>query len=112
MDVESEIGYSRRMTNDVVPLIQVTSPPTHFSPHGRVGKAWQAAWALMVAKGAEFTDANELAAESANTQGLSPATMMGVLSRQAKAGVLERDYNVVDGTRGPRKRTQYRIPQS
>lgn len=118
MDVGAVIGYSRRMTSDVSPpRIPLTLPAqpervSHYSPKGRVGKAWAYAWAELDANRDIFLDGNDLATRSAETEGLSPATMVGVLSRAAKAGLLERGYEVVVGDRGPRTRTQYRIPQS
>jgi hypothetical protein len=116
MDGRGEIGYSGRMTNDIAPLITIRAPapkrPRPYpDPATRLGKAWQVAWDKLRADGG-FIDGTELSVLSAETQGLSPATMNGVLARAATQGLLVREYNVVDGTRGPRKRTSYRIPQS
>lgn len=106
------------MTSDVSPpQIPLTLPAqpervTTYSPRGRVGRAWAYAWTALTAAGDSWLDGNDLAAESAATEDLADATMVGVLTRAATAGILERTHVVTDGQRGPRKRTQYRIPQS
>jgi hypothetical protein len=119
MDGRGEIGYSRRMTNDIAPPIPTTSAPrqrvvlrSYPDPSTRLGRAWQYAWKHLAENREIWVDGNELADVAAETEGLSAATMVGVLTRAATAGVLERTHVTVDGTRGPRKRTQYRIPQS
>lgn len=56
-----------------------------------------------------YVDGIWLATQAAAISDLSPETMKGVLSRQAKAGLLERVHETLSGSRGPRKRTFYRI---
>ena len=41
---------------------------------------------------------------------LAPATLVALLSRAAKAGILEKDHRPVQSKRGTRSRTFYRIP--
>jgi hypothetical protein len=114
------------MTNDVspptieapaIPLPMPAQPArvSTYSPKGRVGRAWAHAWKVLndhKAAGPGYVDGNDLAAEAADSEGLATATMVGVLTRAATAGLLEKSHVITDGTRGPRKRTQYRIPQS
>lgn len=105
------------MTNDIAPLIPLTPQPrvrmnNYPDPATRLGRAWAHAWRQLQQNQDVWVDGNELADVSAESEGLAAATMIGVLTRAATAGLLERQHITVQGDRGPRKRTHYRIPQS
>lgn len=112
IDTAPEIGYSGRMTNDTTPP-SAPAAQTTYSRSSRVGKAWQEAWNLMAERPGKYIEGIWLAERSAEVSVLSPKTMQAVLSRQARDGLLEKRVEIFGGgTRGPRPRVYYRIPQS
>ena len=74
----------------------------------RVFPAWQEMWDALSAS-SDFLDGRELAAEMAEKHGLQDTTLVGVLSRAASAGLLDTEQRPVEGTRGIRPRTFYKI---
>lgn len=77
----------------------------------RIGPAWREVWAALTAA-SDWLDGCKLAESVAPKHDLAPATVLVLVSRAAKAGVLERTHRTVMGPRGPRPRTHYRIPPS
>jgi hypothetical protein len=78
-------------------------------PSRKIGQAWAAVWSEL--QGAtDWVDGVDLANRTATEVGLKPVTMIGVMSRAAAAGLLERSLVKVDTQRGPRQRTHYKIP--
>jgi hypothetical protein len=75
----------------------------------KLGPAWLAMWRKLGKAGDEFLDGRSLAESVAPGHELAPATLIALLSRAAKAGLLEKDSRMVKGTRGMRPRTFYRI---
>jgi hypothetical protein len=79
----------------------------------KLGPAWRDIWnRLSRAQTREdkFLDGRELADTVAIKHDLAPATLVALLSRAAKAGVLDKELRPVTSTRGLRNRTFYRIP--
>jgi hypothetical protein len=75
----------------------------------KLGPAWSAIWRKL-SKAEDFLDGRELADQVAAKYDLAPATLVALLSRAAKAGVLDKELRPVQTTRGTRDRTFYRIP--
>ena len=75
----------------------------------KLGPAWRDIWKRLAKEG-DFLDGRELADTVAPRHDLAPATLVALLSRAAKAGVLDKDHRPVVSTRGRRARTFYRIP--
>ncbi len=102
------MGYSEGMTTTrtTPPMIAENYP----HPDYPLGRAWIACYRA-IEKSAEPVDGNELAAKIAPKHELVPATLIGLLSRAAKAGLLVRVPTVVQGKRGPRTRTFYTVAE-
>jgi len=84
--------------------------PVHPKRVNRIGPAWADAWTrLTQTPDGEWTDGVVLAREVAAIHDLSPDTLIGLFTRMATAGHLERKHELVVTTRGERKRTHYRI---
>jgi hypothetical protein len=75
----------------------------------RLFPAWQEMWDLMRANPSEFLDGRVLAEEVAPRHDVVPATLTGVISRAARAGLLEVQKKDVLSGRGLRARSHYRI---
>lgn len=91
------------------PIIPVPGQRDNYPySHPRIRDAWNAAWLAMTVSG-DKVDGPALAKQLADTYGLSPATIQGVLARAAKAGLLEQEFRAVPSGRGPRKRSFYGI---
>lgn len=89
--------------------------PGYPSKGKKLGPAWQALWdKLTIARQNtdQYIDGHVLADEIGPDYGLEPASVVVLLSRAAKHGVLERDHRDVLTHRGKRTRTHYRIPAS
>jgi len=87
--------------------------PGYPSNGAKLGPAWRATWdQLDKASRTQdpFLDGRDLAAEVAPDYGLAPATLVALLSRAAKAGLLNKEIRPVESTRGHRNRTFYRVP--
>lgn len=103
----SNACYSEGMTQTRnAPMIADNYP----HPDYPIGRAWIACWKA-IEKSTEPVDGNELAAKIAPKHDLVPATLIGVLSRAAKAGLLTRVPQKVQGSRGPRTRTFYTVAE-
>ncbi len=74
----------------------------------RLGPAWNEMWAA-ISTATDAVEGNTLAAEVAPKYGLAPATLIGLLSRAASAGLLQSESRQVVGSRGHRPRAFYRI---
>lgn len=103
--------YSGYMTDTTLTAPDIT--PGYPSKGTRVGPAWTEMWTRL--KGAnDWVDGTELAADVAEDPGngrgtMSPETLLHLLRRAATAGHLEKQTRTVDGGRGPRRRSFYRI---
>jgi hypothetical protein len=83
----------------------------------RLYPAWQEIWTLLAESGSEYQDGKALSAQVAPKFGLAPATLQGILSRAALAGLLDAEPGQVGIKikRGDqeiptyRMRTHYRI---
>lgn len=94
------------------PDVPIKDYPTGYpNPTRRLGRAWADMWTTLTTSG-DFTDGTVLVEKAAEKSGLQETTLISFLTRAATAGVLEREHRTVDGTRGPRKRTFYRVPRS
>ena len=98
------------------PFIPIPGYPTGYpNPARRLGRAWADAWAQLSelkAIGPGYLDGVELAGTTAEAVGLQSTTMVTLFTRAATEGLLEREHRQVVSTRGPRRRTFYRIPQA
>lgn len=98
------------------PMETVTAPdltPGYPSRGPKLGPAWTALWShLLTASRTSdpFLDGQELSTEVAPDYGLAPSTLVALLSRAAKAGVLTREGRPVQTSRGTRTRTWYKVP--
>lgn len=103
------VGYSVAMTTSTVPDIT----PGYPSKGKQLGPAWNRIWAELDAT--DYKDGQEIARAVAAETGLSPATLVAVISRAAKAGLLltrpRRVEVPMEGRDTPvvRIRTHYRI---
>jgi hypothetical protein len=92
------------MTTKTVPDIT----PGYPSNGAKLGPAWSAIWRAL-ARADDALDGRELAAKVAPKYELAPATLVALISRAAKAGLLDREPRPVITGRGTRTRTFYRI---
>jgi hypothetical protein len=95
-------------TKTEVPLIG----PNYPHPNYALGRAWASMYAELVkAKRRKdpYLDGRVLAEAIAPDHDLVPATLVAVISRAAKAGLLDKELRVVISGRGARKRTHYKI---
>ena len=100
------VGYSALMVTSTAPLID---PENNYpSPDYQVGRAWVDVWARLQ-ESTDALDGRVLADEIAPVHDLVPATIVGVLSRAATAGLLTKEGRTVLTGRGTRVRTFYRI---
>jgi hypothetical protein len=107
------VGYSAAMTTTTRPPKTAPEISPGYPYKRRLFPAWQEAWSIMRSKPRTFVDGRELAERSAEASDVYATTMVGVLSRAANAGLLEREYRDVRGESGKlRKRTFYRIARS
>jgi hypothetical protein len=85
-----------------------TRPYPSGSP--KLGAAWADIWARLK-RAAEPLEGKALADAVAPAYGLQAATLTGMLSRAAGAGMLTSEIRKVEtGTRGPRNRAFYSLP--
>jgi hypothetical protein len=75
----------------------------------KLGPAWSAIWRKLN-RADDYLDGRELADQVAPKHDLAPATLVALLSRAAKAGILQKELRPVQTKRGARDRTFYRIP--
>lgn len=109
------MGYSIEMDTK---LITVPAPDfpggrykqdTGYPSQGKkLGPAWQEIWDRL-RYAPDALDGRELADQVAPRHDLAPATLVALISRAAKAGVLTREPRPVKSGRGQRTRTFYRI---
>lgn len=100
-------------TIDSIPDIPNPAHPQGGYPSkgARIGPAWRELYTRLTSA-EDWQDGTVLATEIGPKHGLTPSTVLVLISRAAKAGVLERTHRPVNsGTRGMRRRTHYRIPQ-
>lgn len=98
------MGYSTAMTNETVPDIS----PGYPSKGARLGPAWEHIWRILETDGG-YLDGHELAETAAQATGLAPSTLVALISRAGRAGILERRPKPVQTQRGNRMRTFYKI---
>lgn len=100
------------MTNTAPDLI-----PGYPSKGRKVGPAWNELWAELQ-RADDFQDGRVLAERIAPKHDLEPSTLVALLSRMAKGGILDREsrpvqirLNVAGGGehQSSRRRTHYRI---
>ena len=110
------MGYSGGMETTTAPDLT----PGYPSNGAKLGPAWKDVWRTLGLIN-DFTDGRALAGGIAPEHDLSPSTLVALLSRAAKAGLLDRESRSVgiqirlpDGTTraSSRKRTHYRIKAS
>lgn len=107
------VGYSAAMTITTRLPREAPEISKGYPYKRRLFPAWQEAWTIMRAKPRTFVDGRDLAERSAEASDVYATTMVGVLSRAANAGLLEREYREVRGESGKlRKRTFYRIARA
>lgn len=102
------MGYSDRMATKTAPDLT----PGYPSDGKKLGPAWTALWAELTKahrRKDTFMEGRALADEVAPDYGLEPATLVALLSRAAKAGLLVREPRPVVSGRGVRNRTHYAI---
>lgn len=90
--------------------------PGYPSNGAKLGPAWSAIWAELVKAARRkdpYVDGRHLAETIAPEYDLDPATLVGLISRYAKVGMLEREGRPVTvkilNRSGTRNRTFYRI---
>lgn len=99
------------MNTDIeIPLLEGAKPGRFYPDRGRVGAAWEEAYRALSADGG-WLDGVELAKRLGKAHDLNPDTLIGLFTRMATAGKLDRRPQDVKTTRGARRRTHYRIPQ-
>ena len=96
--------------------------PGYPSKGARLGPAWKDAWAEL-SRATEPLDGWELAMRIAPAYDMEPLSIVQLLSRMAKGGILEREQRMVETTisrtqggnvttrTGQRARSHYRIPR-
>ncbi len=102
------MGYSGPMVTKTAPDLT----PGYPSNGAKLGPAWSALWAELSKANRRkdtFLDGRVLADEVAPDYGLDPSTLVALLSRAAKAGLLTREGRSVQTGRGKRVRTHYSI---
>jgi hypothetical protein len=98
------VGYSVAMTTLTAPDLT----PGYPSKGPKLGPAWNALYRAL-ARGEDFQDGRVLAHKIAPKHDLDPATLVALLSRAAKAGILDKEPRPVMTQRGFRSRTHYRV---
>ena len=103
------VGYSVAMNTSTVPDIT----PGYPSKGKQLGPAWNRIWAELDAS--DYKDGQEIARSVAAETGLAPATLVALISRAAKQGLLltkpKKIRVPMEGRDTPviRVRTHYRI---
>jgi hypothetical protein len=94
-----------------VERVQVPDITEGYPSKGRfIGPAWVDAWEWLTGAGRGWTDGVELARRvAANHEYVAETTIRNLLTSASRAGLLEQDHRSVEGTRGNRVRTVYRI---
>jgi hypothetical protein len=85
--------------------------PGYPSKGRKLGPAWVDIWRTLSAS-EDHVDGRELAEAIAPAHELSPATLVALMSRAAKAGLLTTQKRTVTGSRGDRVRTHYRAART
>lgn len=98
------MGYSVGMVTKKAPDLT----PGYPSNGAKLGPAWNAVWRALERAG-DFRDGRVLADRIAPKYELEPATLVALMSRAAKAGLLAREGRPVKTGRGTRTRTHYMI---
>lgn len=101
------VGYSLGMTTKTAPDIT----PGYPSKGPMLGPAWSAIWRDL-SRSEDALDGRELAQKVAVKHGLATSTLVALISRAAKAGLLTREPRPVTTGRGQRTRTFYRINEN
>jgi hypothetical protein len=83
--------------------------PNYPHPDYPLGAAWAAMWRVLERSGDEYLDGRVLADKIAPKHGLASTTLVALISRAAKAGLLDKQPQPVQTARGTRKRTHYRV---
>ena len=101
------------METETPPSVPVPGYSTGYPDNRQnVGRAWSHAWNAMRAAGPEYLDGNLIAKDAAESVSkLKPVTVLALLSRARRAGLLEVEHRQVAGERGVRRRSFYRLPQ-
>lgn len=102
------VGYSLAMSTVTAPDLT----PGYPSKGPKLGPAWTALYTALhsaALTSEPFMDGQKLAASIASDYGLADATLVALLSRAAKAGILDREGRQVMTNRGVRTRTHYRV---
>lgn len=101
------------MEQTTAPAIGQTRSARHGgaypAPGTKLGLAWEHAWKLLQLSGTEYVEGVALSEEVAGEGKVASVTVLNLLARAATAHILERDLRTVEGKRGPRKRTFYRV---
>jgi hypothetical protein len=92
------------MTTQTAPDIT----PGYPSKGRKLGPAWVSIWQLL-GQAQDALDGRELAEDVSGQHDLAPATLVALIQRAAKAGILTREPRAVASGRGDRTRTFYRI---
>lgn len=74
----------------------------------RLGPAWASLWRALE-RAEDGLDGKELTDKVAKKADLAPTTLVNLLGRAAKAGLLTKEFRPVKTTRGLRNRAFYRI---
>lgn len=85
--------------------------PGYPSNGAKLGPAWAELWRrleLAALTSEPYLDGRVLAEAVAKDYGLADSTLIALLSRAAKAGILASKQRQVEGARGMRKRAWYR----
>jgi hypothetical protein len=98
------VGYSTVMTTKTAPDIT----PGYPSKGAALGPAWASIWRTLSAAD-DALDGRLLAEKHARQHQLAESTLVALISRAAKAGLLTREPRPVSTGRGQRTRTFYRI---
>lgn len=85
--------------------------PGYPSNGAKLGPAWASIWRTL-SRADDALDGRLLAEKHAKANDLAPATLVALISRAAKAGLLTREPRPVTTGRGQRTRTFYRINEN
>ena len=118
--MKSHLRYSLAMTTQTEPP---DLSPGYPSKGARLGPAWRDVWTILLREPAEYRDGWAIADEVAGAYDMSPLSIVQLMSRAAKAGILEREHRPVTASitrvhggvpttrEGTRLRSHYRIKQ-
>lgn len=104
---EGHVSYSYCMEITKAPDLT----PGYPSKGRKLGPAWSVIWTELQHAALQddpFQEGREMADRIAPDYGLAPATLVALLSRAARAGLLDVTSRPVHATRGYRMRTFYR----